>query len=738
MKDPDSTKLDAHRIELENPDLARMRTQLDRCLGDAGTYLEQYRQDFETRFCLWEGQSRDGRRWQENAGSAQKVRPWDGASDVRTFTADEIVNERVETMMAAVRRSQIQVTALRSANYDTAAKVNILLNWRFKNHLAPMLARELEKAFQWRETYGVSALGIWWDQQRRCGRRKITLEEMVQMAVQKMEQGDPTGVTALQELADPIFDEKTIARMRELSPILDRRGALKILKELRTNGETEVPQIYIVKNQPCWEALRLFLDVFCPVETSSFESARWVERRCLLTAEDLEEKVNSEGWDRDFCEALWQHRGKSYGALNDFRQSLRTENGLGLAMQANAPGQTYSDEYAEVWHRYYHGIEKQSGVPVLCRLVWSPLVPDDYGFHDVFGYDHGQLPFVELVRERIENAMADSRSVPEIAATFQGTIKTQRDAANDYTHMTTLPPLIVPPWRANTEIKLGPAAQIPERKQGELRWLPPPPAGTNIAQNVEDRTRLALAWYFGRPDPGVSPARTAIAQEHLVGGALTQVASAARMSLQLEQQFLDAATVSRVAGDPSSVVQLSREDIAGQFTVSLIFDPGNLDPERTKLKLAAFKDYVLAFDTQNVVDRAKLAQVAARWIDPDLADQIVGDPQLASQRELESEKANLAQIVSGIEPEMVPEGQNYALRLQALFGMLQSNPLLQQQIESRPDTMAILEARIKHLSTLAEQFGANPQIGRTGATPGMQKFKEAQAKGGAPQGAYST
>src|SRR5687767_9737935 len=100
------------RVSLDNPPIERIKYHLERCVNDCVHYLDQYRHDFETRFALWAGQSRDGRRWQENADTSQKVKPWDGASDVRAFEADEIINERVVMMMAAFWRSEFRTTAL--------------------------------------------------------------------------------------------------------------------------------------------------------------------------------------------------------------------------------------------------------------------------------------------------------------------------------------------------------------------------------------------------------------------------------------------------------------------------------------------------------------------------------------------------------------------------------------------------------------------------------------------------
>src|SRR5262245_19203326 len=73
-------KLKDLRVSLDAPDLGRIKYDLDQSINECVPYLEQYRHDFETRFALWAGQSRDGRRWQDNVGTAEKIRPWNGAS----------------------------------------------------------------------------------------------------------------------------------------------------------------------------------------------------------------------------------------------------------------------------------------------------------------------------------------------------------------------------------------------------------------------------------------------------------------------------------------------------------------------------------------------------------------------------------------------------------------------------------------------------------------------------------
>lgn len=734
-----STTLADSRLNLTTPDLEKVRTDLQKCLNDCAPYLAQYRHDFETRFCLWAGQARDGRRWQKAYGTDIDVRPWDGASDVRTFTADEIVNHFVAVGMSAFRRADVQVTALRSAALDTSSKVNLLLRWRFRSHLREEVDCELEKALQWRQTYGIAALGVWWRQARRLIRKQVVLGELIAQASQMMQAGDPSGAALVAQIADPMLDDKSAAQLRQMTQgIVDLQGAKKILRELRSKGEVVIPNVKIAVNQPCWEALRLFLDVFCPVDTPSFRQAKWTDRRRVLSAADLDEGVNTLGWDRDWAEEVWAQRGKSFNGIWDYRNGMLgngpgrlTGGGEGMFSSQGYAGNGMEAEQVEVYDHFERGIDAATGVPVLTKLTYSPLVRDSYAHFDLFDYEHGQLPFVELVRERVENAMADSRSVPEIATTAQETIKKQRDSANDYTDLTTLPPLLTPSWRANSKIKLGPGAQIPERKAGELHWLPPPSTGANVALSVEDRQQMSLARYFGQPMAGLDPSTIQIAQQHFVGKFLTEVGAAVRMTLKLEQQYMDDVDAEYMSGGQPTRLSLTRAEIQGDFAIVLAFDARDLDQEQLKMKMEFYKDFLLAVDTEGVISRSKLVQLGARLLDPDIADMVVGTPQQASQHEADDEKNNLAQIASGIEPPMVPEGQNYALRLQTLVQALQTNPFLARRIGSQPDTYAILEARIKHLTQMAQQFGANAQIGRTGAQPGLQQLAETQAKGGA-------
>lgn len=708
------------------PELEMITTELDTALRDAGVYLEQYEFDYKTRFCLWEGQSRDGKKWDRELGGQDKAKPWNGASDVRTFTADEIIIEQVETMMGAWARANIQVTAMQSTSLGWSSKITTLLQWLLRDQMAAECARELELAAQWRQTYGVAVMGVWWHQERRIEKVRVTLQELEARGELVMQQtGSDLGLQLVDAVMDPLQEEWLIEQLILLSPVVDRRAARRLLKGLREDGEGILPRVYVAENQPCWEALRPFWDVFFPIETCSLQKdARWMARARWMTETDLAVKRDVEGWDPEWCETVLQHRGRAYSSTELQREfAPRAE----YASLTSVVGHPNGEHYTQVFDVYTRGIDSESGMPVVYRTVMSPFVKDSYGWHEPFDYHHGKLPAIEMVRERIERPMLESRSIPEIAATPQNTIKTQRDATNDFAQMSTIPTLLVPMWRSGTRLGIGPAAQIPERTQGELRFLQPQWNG--VAERIEENTEVALARYFGRRHERVPADRQQLATAHLVTKWLGEVTEVVRMTMQLWQQYGSDVEVERNVGPMKVPFRVSREEIQGGFNMRLSLDPNDLNFDLAIRKLEAFNKFVLPIDTQGAVSRAELVRFAAQMVDPYLAEQIVGTPETAAQSEIEDEQKNLVSILSGVEPPMRPEGQNYALRLQVLQQLLGSNPILPQLVEQRPDVQAMLRARMEHLQHMAVQFGANREIGRVGAEPGLVTLQQQMEKG---------
>ena len=73
-----------------------MLTELKNAVSAGSLQMTQQQRDYDTRYCLWDGQTDDGRTWEKKKGKG-KAFPWDGASDARVPYVDGIIGEQVRT-----------------------------------------------------------------------------------------------------------------------------------------------------------------------------------------------------------------------------------------------------------------------------------------------------------------------------------------------------------------------------------------------------------------------------------------------------------------------------------------------------------------------------------------------------------------------------------------------------------------------------------------------------------------
>ena len=87
-------------------------SDLQQAATDAGNWYARMDSATNTRGCIWDGQSEDGRKHREALG--REAFPWEGAADTRVRTVDEICNEQAMLMFQAFSRSRIQATGINS------------------------------------------------------------------------------------------------------------------------------------------------------------------------------------------------------------------------------------------------------------------------------------------------------------------------------------------------------------------------------------------------------------------------------------------------------------------------------------------------------------------------------------------------------------------------------------------------------------------------------------------------
>jgi len=693
---------------IETPDrekISEILSDIDQADADGSQYIQRKLRNWNTRYCVWPGQSEDGRK--HGAAMGKAPWPWEGSSDCRVRLSDNIVKDHCTILTNAFFKSRVQVQPVESMDADKRQAAETILKWLLFQHCLDDLRREVRLAAEFRETYGLAVMAVDWQQTTRTEIKRFSLEE-AQMMVQESQ--DPNLAALMEIVLDPLQEETAAELLGQVVPEL---GNVAKVRALRDKGEVEWESPYIFESKPVWTALEAWEDVIFPIQTFSIQRAAFVARRELLNEVELRERAAVEGWDEDWVERAAKHKGE----LKRINLNLhRSDQFLYDHMR----------DMIEVWHVYRKENDPKTDAVRVTRSVISYHVPDKAAVHELMPYAHGLYPFVELPRERSTRPLLESRGVPEITQTAQEEIKIQRDYRADRASISILPPVRVPANRGKFDLVLGPGAQIPERRPGEIGWMDPPRPDAGSIE-VENATRFDVNNYFGRMAEGVPPQMSMLHTQELIDSWLLDMKLCVIQTMALAQQYMTPEDVARVTGNQLPFSS-SPQDIRGRFDITAEFDARLLDAEALGAKLDYLAKILVPMDSFGVIDRVGLIKYMFQAVDPNMASMLVQDIGAATQAEQEDEQAAFAKIAAGAEPPLKEGGQNAQVRLQTLQGIVQSNPAVQQRYQSDEIFRKMIDARAQAFQFQLQQQ-QNAVIGRTGAQPALQKLQQDQQLG---------
>lgn len=723
----------------DKPPVRELVQQLYDTQVDTNDYYDRVQEAHDARFALWDGQSDDGRKHEAAIGKTPF--PWEGASDTRLRRIESIILEQKNTCLAAFNRGAFQASGVdQDQDPAAAAKIAPLLKWLFRNRMRTEIRNELNFLLNWRLTYGTAVLWIDWRQEMRMEEKEVTLDDLLSMAIQRAvmeaeeaglnaEETLATAMESVEDLTEKVFSEEyepvAIEMLLADNPHLDKSNAKAMLEELQEFGETTFPNPYVHTNQPRWTACRPGFDIFWPYRTSNIQEARFVARAEILSRAELEAKEVEEGWDPKFIKFMVD-KGEGVIYQAGTHQELNSQDTRGFMDGSNHTYQDRIEEYRDqyqVMHFYYRGKDKK-GFPVIYRTVTSPLCGTDkdmdakyaaYGLDEINQFDHGLIPAVEFRAEYFHRPIMEDRGISEIAWTAQNELKTQRDADIDMASMSSSPPMVVTRQRAGVPIIWGPNRQIPAQRVGSIEFVDPPKydgRGEIMREQIEDD----LANYFGLMRDGVPEDKVMLFKQVLVDDFLTSLSEAAKMTIAVYQQFGDPVTISRITNAPP--VEVSPEEIRGQYDILIEFDVRDLLKEQAELKANVYET-AGTLDTEGVLNRGAMAADLLYSYSPTVADRIVKDAENAAQDEIAKAKGDLGLMSQGIEPLMVPGG-NFRLRAQVITEDLQKNPELAAKFQQSETNQAILQNHMQHLEFQAQQE-QNKMIGKVGAKSAFDK-----------------
>ncbi len=699
-------------------ELQRFKTELNHIAKTSGWNINQRRfAAEETRFCLWEGQSPDGRKHKE-AQDGRAAFPFEGASDVRQRLADMVINERTMILTAAGISHQPNVSSLELNNAGLGHKLTTLLKWVIANKLGADYPREIVKlaSYQEADSPAGAILGVWWDQQAALEMQTLTKDQIAEVLVQAF--GMPADHVAALETAlmDPSKDKDTAAALQQIVPHLSDARARQVVKALRDDGKAEFPSPYLRTDCPRLCAYRLYDDIFIPTNTVALRRrARCIYIREWLAEFEVKERINTYGWTESFVEEVMKHEGQT--GFPQYRRNIIGE------MELVTTQETIDQRRGlfEVWTVFYQAVNDDN-IPGIYYFTFHHAVEKDAqntyaaGPRQVLEYKHGEYPFTWFGREILSSRLLDSRSVAELIATDQNSLKLLEDAFNDHVSLTTVPPIKVPHGRGKLRLVIGPLKQIEERRPGEIEYMQSPtyPQGATEQQQV---IKNRVNEYFGRIAENVPPMLQQLHAGHMTTLFLASLTDALTQMLQLCQQFISDEDLQMITGDDGIPIARDRSEIQGKFRVTLSFDPRNMDLEYVGKIAELIGKVILPMDTLSTVQRDQIVKWLFMAINPWLATHSLTPAATAQQSEIADEENNFTKIAAGIEPQMVESGQNFPLRLQVLMGIGQKNPEALQKLT--PVSKEIYEARQKYLQNQVQQL-KNAQIGRQVGQPALQ------------------
>jgi hypothetical protein len=736
----DEVKGDGGASLVTEPTLAELKSEVEQIVSESKDTIWPLRVDMEsTRFCRWEYQSADGLKHKDNY-DGEEPEPFDGASDMRIRTADMLINEEVMLLVLSAMRARINFKGTESTDNKRAGNMAILMRWVIQNWGIKWISELLKLAnYFLGDSPAVALLGIVWRRETAlkmetltvAGLMKLYLEQVAEV-LQENNQTDGTDGTDQMEGATPNIqaqaaqaaedfktaleseesDDFLSAKLQEYFPGIRPARAKKVIKALREKGQAAFPVPYIKEDGPDIQAKRLNEDWFIPLNTTEFQKARvWFDAEWLTKSQIIERKI-SQGWSDEFVEGVigeLQKDGTRQGGHEGsaaFPDYLRNQDN----QIVERPTTFYKGMY-QVLTAYYTATN-EDGVPGKYWVVFHKDVDVAATERQLIDYAHGGYPGHTFQRERLTARLCDSRGLAELAGPYQGLMKVYCDSFGDHAQIAGVPPVVTRNRQRMGALHIKPMIELQAKRDGDYAWMKPPEYPKTVVDMVKELRRQTDE-YFGRTNAEVPPDLVQLQKEFKVLWWLTNLRAALLQVFQLCQQYMPDEMVQRITNNQGEAIFESRDEIQGQFDMELQFDPRDLEPEYLKGIGEVVKDMLLVMDRDKTIRTAPIVSALLWRLSPDLADAALVDVDQANEEETKAEIKAYQEIRAGTEPELPDDGSiNYELRLQLYQNMEAMNQAIYKDMA--PDKLAILQSRLQRMQVLAQQYGANVQIGREG------------------------
>ena len=701
--------------ENEGPDFGALKKEFETCVANLQGYLDQCRDNFNTRYAIWPNQSSDGRK-HAREGDKTDPTPWDGASDLRVFQVDEAINSKVAMLCTAFSKASIAAVPVEGNDIKRSKTVSSFMKWLVQTQI-PEIDREVELLSNYIQEKGVGITGQFWETVQEKTLTILTLQELQQQLqqLQQAQQGEPmpgappqVPLDAREVLANPAMSGNLAAIFEEVYGCSTAK-AKRMIRELLNKGKTTVPTLGKERSRPVIRAFNLDYDLFIPNYATDLESSPAIYRVQYFSAEKLRSLVRTDGWDEMWVEkAIETCRGS---LISISQQEYNLVNSRSLIFNQ----QKVSDLIGVVY--CYRRLSDEDGVPGIYLTIFNPDLPPDqdqegYAKDGLLGYAHGQYPFVLHRREFLSRRLHDSRGLPEPGKPIQDQIKVHKDSRVDAASLAVLPPMGYPIGRPPG--KWGAGARVPERRPGEYHFLDRPMPDGNT-ETSEQLLRQDFNQYNGFVSRDGDQQFAAIKNQFEVDKFMTSWSAAFRQVWSLYQQFGSEQVYFRVVGlKQADPVDFHKGQGGEEYDFVLNFRVDSLNTDDTYKKLEQIAKIVQTADRGGMIDYSEWLQVMIESVDPVMAERIIMPQDVGSQKVVSEMQDKLAKVYAGQDQD-ITLGTPPDIGLSTIQNYMQGDPVVQQRLQNPQDPFGKrIEKLQKQLQFQITQRD-NAKIGRLGA-----------------------
>ena len=669
----------------DEPDVKALNLAYDQTVTELESYFDLCRTSYDERRNFWPGKSRDHRKHGADAF------PWEGASDIECHIIDERITRLVALFMSSLRRANVRAFPVESGDIGRSKLVSGFLKWMVSSGYIPRFYREMELGANYMLERGILITYIGWHREDRTFKQLIDLNQIAEIS--------PEAAMAIQS-GDS--DEELILLLQNTFDGVTEKRAKKALKQLRKEGVTELPIVKRQVNSPEVKTLAPDGDFFFPPYVTDPQRAPYCFWKTYYTAQELQTKVSTDGWDEDFVDyIISKYRGVNMDSVEREQEGRRS-----ISLTDNA---YEADELIEIVYGYQRLIDEEDGSEGIYCTVFhkefsgNEIVPGYAKFELLNGYEDYPVVVTRLAEDT--KRLYDTQTIPDILRGIQNQVKVEKDSRIDRNSLATLPPILHPVGQAPTD--WGPGRMIPYRRKGDLDFAPTPAYNQGSLEMETTLTDLADRLVGLDEKSQISTVR----QQFLVDKFLSHTAEVLRMSFKCFQRFGPDEIFFRVTGIPDAQV-FNKGNPDENFDILINFDVLNTDPENVQNKLSQFAE-LAQFNTNNRMSMDSFLDIAASAVDPVMADAILQPVESAQEEVVKQVTDDLAKIFAGIEMPARPAGAQIAMQVIQEYTQ-------QPDIAQRAATDEAFAGRLqKYVGqyTFQMQQAQNAQIGRLGTSP---------------------